>query len=288
MFSLKSLDPSKGFASVYMNMASMKNNGIEVALSVDWFRAKRNGDFAWTTSATFAHNRNEVTVVESQATTAYEFLRTPYQVGYPASALWTYKFAGLTDVGQYSFYDANGEVQERVWNMSPSVLGYMAQTDPKVTIGLENQFRYKGFTLNIMMVYYGGHKMLMMPRNETYQYSVDYGTMDRALLDSWTPDNKNTTVPGFGAYGEAGSMGMEWSNLDIFAKSAAFLKIRNIVLSYDLPQDLTSKIGMNKVSVRFQVDNPRPLYLANGLHYDPETGGIRRPTSYSLGLSFNF
>ncbi|MBQ7998133.1 MAG: hypothetical protein IJ296_02260 [Bacteroidales bacterium] len=65
------------------------------------------------------------------------------------------------------------------------------------------------------------------------------------------------------------------------------MKIRNIVLGYDLPQRWINKIGINRASIRFQIDNPKALWVANDINVDPETLGIRNPSSYILGININ-
>ncbi len=69
---------------------------------------------------------------------------------------------------------------------------------------------------------------------------------------------------------------------------ASFLKIRNIVLGYDFPTEWFHGTGINRLSLRFQIDNPKYLWVANKVHVDPETLGLRNPSSYIFGLNINF
>ena len=41
-------------------------------------------------------------------------------------------------------------------------------------------------------------------------------------------------------------------------------------------------------SLRFQIDNPKYLWVANDVHVDPETLGLRNPSSYIFGLNISF
>ena len=67
-----------------------------------------------------------------------------------------------------------------------------------------------------------------------------------------------------------------------------FLKIRNIVLGYDFPQQWIKHLGINRLSLRFQIDNPKYLWVANDVNVDPETLGLRNQSSYIFGLNVNF
>ena len=68
IFSNMTLDPTTGFSSMFVNMASMRNRGIELQLTYDWLRAKSRKDWAWTTNFTFSHNSNKVTSVVKPST----------------------------------------------------------------------------------------------------------------------------------------------------------------------------------------------------------------------------
>ena len=298
IFANKLLEDSKGFASMAMNAASLKNNGIEVMLALDWFRTGNPGGFAWTTSGTFAYNKNKITDVDTPATRANQLVSTPYKIGYPVSALFSYRFAGISDDG-VNFLYWKGDVTDpsaediKVNSISssspniPEILVYSGQSDPKYSVAMENKFRFRDFSLNTMMVYYGGHKMRMRQVGQGGKNSLPYGPIDIAYLNSWTPDNMNTTVPGYGQYGSS-SPSSEYQSLDVFVQSGDFLKIRNIVLGYDVPRTFLSKVGLTKATLNFQIDNPKALYIANDQGIDPETRGVRRQTSYIFGMNISF
>ena len=286
IFSKKSLDVSKGFTSINMNLADMTNNGVELALSYNWFRESKPGDFGWSTSVTMAYNKNKITYMEVQATTAYSLISSGFQIGYPTSAMFSYRHAGLDDQGQPLWWTADGRKTASITNESVNSVVYSGQADPKINAAMENTLRYKGFSLNFMMVYYGGHKMRVRQYNQTF--TLPFGAVPDYYVNSWTPENKDTNVPGVGQYGAKSIQNQKNEMTDIYVQPADFLKIRNIVLGYDVPKGVIRHIGLNNLQVRFQIDNPRALWQKNDVKVDPETKGIRRPTSYIFGLNFNF
>lgn len=97
IFSNRTLDPTTGFTSMFVNMASMRNRGIELQVTYDWFRAATRKGWSWTTNFTMSHNKNVITSVENPSTRAYQLTDNPYVEGYPSSALWSYRFAGISD-----------------------------------------------------------------------------------------------------------------------------------------------------------------------------------------------
>jgi hypothetical protein len=133
------------------------------------------------------------------------------------------------------------------------------------------------------MTYYGGHKMRALIENETFD--VPYSAIPSYFLNAWTPENP-TGTPGIGRYAST-SLGSEPRYSDISVRDAAFLKIRNIVLGYELPEDIIRVKGINRISLRFQIDNPKYLWIKNKVGVDPETLGIRTPSSYILGVNIN-
>ena len=68
---------------------------------------------------------------------------------------------------------------------------------------------------------------------------------------------------------------------------ADFLKIRNIVFGYNFPRAWPSFLGINRLRLQFQIDNPKAIWTANDLGVDPETLGIRTRSSYIFSLNVN-
>ncbi|MBQ9398485.1 MAG: SusC/RagA family TonB-linked outer membrane protein [Bacteroidales bacterium] len=300
LFSYKTLDPTTGFTSMFMNVADMVNNGVELTFTGDWVRERRRSDFGWSSTLTFAVNKNKITNVENASTRAYELLSNPYVVGYPTSALWSWQFAGISEAdgekGQTLWYSDNDRKTHSAQSGSVETMAYSGQAEPVVIAGLDNRFTWNGLSLSILMAYYGGHVMRALNENETF--GVGSGqAVPSYFLNAWTPEHK-TDTPGIGRYSSS-AIGSECKYSDISVRNAAFLKIRNIVLGYELPENWARKIGASRVNLQFQVDNIPALWTAfnpgrdipyyeKGVRFDPETLGIPQRSSYIFGLHINF
>lgn len=126
--------------------------------------------------------------------------------------------------------------------------------------------------------------MRCLAQNETFSTAF-YGPLGSYFNDAWTPENP-TSVPGIGQYASSELAGETmYSNTAVH--DASFIKLRNMVLGYTIPETWTRKFGINLLSFRFQINNPKALWTANNLGVDPETLGIRNPTSYTIGLNLN-
>ncbi len=281
------LDPTTGFTSIVANAASIRNRGVELVASYDWFVPRSRRDFSWTTSLTFTYNTNEVTDVENPATIAHQLISKPYKVGYPVNAMWSYRFAGISDKigqeGQTLFYVENGAVQHNASGRSIDILEFSGQSDPKYIMGIDNTFKWNGLSLGFVLAYYGGHKMRALAQTEVFNTFTS--PMASYFVDAWTPENK-TDVPGLGIYSST-LIGSEPSYSNTAVRDASFLKLRNIVLGYTIPETWLRRFGIKLLTVSFQVNNPKALWTANDIGVDPETLGIRRPTSYMVGLNLN-
>ncbi|MCM1051759.1 MAG: SusC/RagA family TonB-linked outer membrane protein [Paenibacillus sp.] len=291
IFAQRTLDPTSGFASMNGNVASIRNRGIEVAIAYDWIRPSKGKGFGWTTSLTLSHNKNIVTNVETPAKSASQLLNTPFKTGYPVSAIWSYRFAGIGDQpgeeGQLLWYsDEEGNRQHRVSSLAPSILEYSGQRDPKLIMGMENTLTWNGLRLGVTMVYYGGHKMRALA--ETEMWGIPDSPISSYFLNAWTPDN-HTSTPGFGQYGSVSNSMIcseaYYSNAAV--RDADFLKIRNITLSYDLPARWLRHAGISGCQLRMQLNEPKALWTKNKLGIDPETLSIRGRSSYVFGLNLN-
>ncbi len=300
LFSYKTLDPTTGFTSMFMNVADMVNNGVELTFTGDWIRERRRSDFGWSSTLTFAVNKNKITNVENASTRAYELLSNPYVVGYPTSAIWSWRFAGISDAdgekGETLWYVENGGKRHSAQSAGVEVMEYSGQSEPVVIAGLDNRFTWNGLSLSVLMAYYGGHKMRALAESETFGVAQGQA-VPSYFLNAWTPENP-TNTPGIGRYSSQ-SIGREPSTSDISVRNASFLKIRNIVFGYELPENWARKIGANRVNLQFQVDNIPAVWTAfnpgrdipyyeKGVRFDPETGGIPMRSSYIFGLHINF
>jgi len=289
LFAQKRLDPSEGFASMVINNASMVNSGLEFNFSYDWFRPNASGGFGWTSNLTSSYNKNRVTDVD-------ELTKNPitlaawgsYRKGYPVHSLYSFRFAGLDDMGMAQWYNTAGVPTKTSLGPTESeAIVFSGSADPRVTMGFNNDFSYRGFTLSIFAMYYGGHYFRARPVPLAYP-SANYGAMPSFLLDSWTPENTDTDIPGSGQYYQIAPSNQYYYS-DNLVRRADFIKIRNIALGYLLPSDLATRIKAKNLKVRFQLNNPRSLWIRQkDVHIDPETGGAPVQTSFVLGINANF
>lgn len=289
LFANRRLDPSEGFTSMTVNNASMVNKGVELNLAYDWFRAKSQNGLSWTTNMTGSINNNKVTSVDELTRNPSQIVRgSSFRVGYPVASIWAYRFAGLNAAGVPQWFNAAGTATTA--NLGPAdanALVYMGNEDPKYNLSLNNDLAYKGFTLSVFVVYQGGNYFRARQAPDSY-FGPFYSQTPNFLLNRWTPTNTNTDIPGSGQFYQV-PITSQYNYSDNLIRRADFLKVRNIVLGYVIPRELTTKIRASNVKVNFQINNPNIGWQKQkDVHVDAETGLAPYPTSFVFGLNANF
>jgi hypothetical protein len=297
LFTTTRIDASEGFTSQIINNGGLVNNGIELGLTYAWLKPSGKDGIAWSSQVVFSHNDNKITYIDQVSVTPVQLVQGGYKVGYPVNSLYSNQYKGLNAVGQPQWLAANGTLTTVALTASDlSTIQYSGGTDPKNTVALTNTVFYKGFSLNVLAVYYGGQYMrAVVPDIYT---GVPYASLPSYLANSWTPNHTNTLIPGFGQYAPSnypGSGAVPANQLpyaNSWVRAGDFIKIRNIVAGYQLPRLYASKLGAKIIRLNFQVNNIKALWTKNNVGVDPETvnpvtgsGGAPVPTSYVLGIN---
>lgn len=302
VFGSMSADPTLGFNQYNANTAAIENKGLE--LMINSLNFNSNG-FSWRTGITASFNKNKVLAVQTKdKTSSYDIVYgTDLQKGYPMDALFSYRYAGLNDKGQPGVYDRNGNVKimntygDAIVDVDFEDLKYSGTTTPKYVIGLNNQFSAGAFDFSFLFMYYGGHVMRVQQPNPD---DVNYGYALKGSANYWKQkgDELHTTIPGFPEYGTPGDYSFAakygYTYGDRFVRKADYIRLRDIILTYNLKSETLKKAGITNTQIRFQAQNPFK-YTFSGNSIDSESidkrSGVRslpQQAFYSLTLSTNF
>ncbi len=300
VFGTLSADPTVGFNQYNANTASIENKGLELminSLNVS------TGGFSWRTGLTASFNKNKVLDVQPKDKKySLDIVRnTDLQKGYPMNAVFSYKYAGLNELGQPGVYDKDGNIKlmntldDAIVDVDFGDMVYSGTAKPKYVIGLNNQFSVGAFDLSFLFMYYGGHVMRVQQADPQ---GVGFPLKGSANYWKQKGDEANTDIPGFPVYGSPGDFSYAARNgfayADRYVRRADYIRLRDVVLTYNLKSDWLKKAGISNTQLRFQAQNPFK-YTFSGNDVDPEAidkrEGIRnlpQPAFYSLTLSTNF
>lgn len=281
--------PSRGIPgnSILTNVGSMTNRGLELSLNATVMQKK---DFSWTTNFNITTLRNEVTSLaagNADIQPATSGLERPsmIRVGESIGSFYAVRTGGVNPQnGQRIFFYrdgtavqynhaapvasrwtlvSNGAVAPRVADQANDGV-IIGPALPKWTGGWENNFRYKGFDLNMLFFFSGGNYIY----NGTKAGIRDMRSWNNSkeMLTRWQKAGDQTDIPRvvFGDNISNGSGVVISENVE----KGDFLKLRNITLGYSLPKTITDRVGINSFRFYAQVMNAFTWTAYTG--YDPE------------------
>lgn len=304
LIGLRMLPLETGYTSTTVNWAQMENEGVEVALTTRNIHTK---DFTWFTNLNFGYNDNTVL----RETVAENAIR-PSREGYSVGAIFAYKTAGLDDEGYPLFLTQDGRKVTateffKLNNAGASTLSaeeqrnlysYIGSTEPKVSGGFMNTFKYKRVTLGINCIFNFGMYVQTTPTYDPTNYDRGLNS-NRDILNRWTPDHTNTTLPKLmtendgrtGEYLRYKEQNL-FRELDIWVKKQNYFRFESIRLGYELPEKWLKPVGIKSASVSLEGRNLWVIASNYQNYLDPETMGnpyaAPIPKSFIFGLNVNF
>ena len=296
-------DPTVGFSSGVVNYASMTNNGVELELNgviID----KEN--FKWKSNLNFSYNSNKVTEIDREQTTHNILFNGKLSVGESANNIYAIDYAGVSNTGEMLIREPDGTIkswkQKDYASFPVNELVKMGKAIAPYYGGFSNTFSYNGLDLTVNLTYKFGHKF----RREVGDIVSSYGgvTTNGIWANRWQKpgDELTTRVPGIAYNGLNPYSGQQESLFDNFRNQyfyqfatdhvydASFIRVRDIVLGYTLPESLIEKTFFKSFKVTGQLTNPF-LWVANKPGLDPEAHtrmAFDNLKTLTLGIKANF
>lgn len=178
-----------------------------------------------------------------------------------------------TGVGDLIF-DDNG-----LGRVTPSSRKYIGNPWPKLTMGINMNFAYKG--LDLALVFNGafGFDIMNLVKPYTHMFMSDNTTADIFGTSCFGKDNTTVTSdPRVGYLNAQGSVigdgaaNRNYSTVSGYmVDKGDYLKLKNLSLGYSLPQKYSRKAKMEKVRIYFSAQNLFTITSYKGI--DPEIGG---------------
>ena len=292
LLSDKALNVLTGYSSIYANVGSLENKGVELSLHTANIQTK---DFAWSSTLNLSYNKNKILDYYQVPTTTLwnKIYYGAYTEGYPAGAIWRVKWAGLRhEDGVAQAYDKDGNIQYDLNKFTADDAYCMGTTVPKWSGSFTNTLSYKGFDLTAMIIFNLGHKMCVYS-SPSLKGRLNYNRSNE-FDNRWRQpgDEEHTIIPS--AYEDPTNSGRGvydgiFGYADALYQSASYAKLRELTLSYSLPKHICDKLKMQSVKVRLTGHDIFKI-VANDKGVDPEVGlnNYNYGTYCSVGLSINF
>ncbi len=280
-----------GFSQITTNLGRIDNSGIEFALNSQNIRTDQ---FQWNTSLNFSHNTNKVASLigldHDNDGKEDDLVASNLFIGHSLGAVYGYRLDGIYQIGDEiptgwspgteRIVDVNGDGL-----ITPDDREILGRQEPAFRLGVQNVFRYKGFSLHLFLnAVQGGKNGYLGTTGINYRNSSSVLVQNIFReFDYWTPAN-----PGgeFHLPGAAGAIVPE------LFKNRSFVRLQDVSLAYTFNPSL---IGKWKVQgLKLFVSGKNLATWTGWKGWDPETGqGIIRDgrpvlKSYAVGIDVTF
>lgn len=267
----KALPPSLGFGSIISNLGEIENTGFEFLISTQNIS---DPDFSWSTDLNLSINNNKIVDVDLVPGTEYLEMNeaqlkpigilpfttiTIIQEGLPTNSFFGYKTRGVLGEGEVDAIQPDAvpgdplyvDVNEDgvISSDDRTVLG---QGFPKYILGLTNTFKYKSVSLSLFLTGVFDVDLLNVNRDIGYRSNRLISAQNR-----WTPETADGTLPFRNHTGEF------WMN-DQIVESGDYIRLKNVVVSYDFPKE---KLGF---ALQVYASGTNLVTWTNYSGFDPE------------------
>ena len=249
-----------------------------------WYTGKQVGEI-------WGYRSDGLIQTEAEAD-AYNQLDLSYLSGKP----WT--------PGDVHYLDLNGDGAVNKGSNTLDDMGdytVIGNTTPRYQYTINGMISWRGLSLSLM--FQGIGKRDWSPNGVYFWGCGPYAqvTVFPEHLDYWTPENTGAYYPKPYIHSAGGVVPFNsktQQRTDRYLQSAAYCRLKNLTVSYDLPTDWTHRVGLSKLQVYFSGENLLTFTRLKGM-FDPEAiftasdysaeGGKNYPMNrvVSVGLIIN-
>ncbi len=278
-----------GFPNTYSNIGKTKNHGVEVTLNL--IPVQTAGGFVWESNLNAAWQKDEIVEL---AYGKNDMVDNAWFIGRSINVLYGFDNMGLwqdtpDDLAEMAKWKENGynftpgNVRPRDQNgdykMTIDDRVVLGNSNPTWTMGWYNTLSFKNIELSMGL--YGRMGYTASVGGEALTAHSNQRT-----LDYWTPDNTDAEFQK-PIMGQASSGSQDNFSGLLGFKKASFVKIRNVSLGYNVPQNLCARVGLNNLKLYAQSLNPGNIYQSLDW-YDFDTDATYFNRSFVVGLQVGF
>jgi len=310
-----SVSYATGYSSKYVNAGEIQNKGVELTL---FGTPVQSGDFKWDIMLNWAKNINEVISLDSGLQNLQ--ISGNLQGGVTINARVGEPY-GTIQGSDYVYQDGKRVVKSNgYYLLSPTTDIVLGTIQPDFTAGLNNRFTYKNWALSFLIDWQKGGSIFsvdmwyglgtgLYPETD---YINDLGNPTR---DPLTDDETSGGVILEGVVNTGTAEEPIWVENDFrvpgddyrvfgwarnpnagFVYDASYIKLREVVLTYSLPEKVMANSAIKGVSFSL-VGSNLWIIMKNLPYADPEAGqssgnvqgwqsGVM-PTTRNIGLTVN-
>ncbi len=276
------------------NFGSIRNTGFEVkVVSVNIKPIKPDG-FKWTTEASFSTNQNTILQIDRLSTSS-NYIR---KVGVDYYQWYIESYAGVDSANGKALWFSDSAKTKTTNKYAGAIAQQQGSAMPKFFGSVTNIFNYKGFSLFVQLFYNWGNKIYNTNGpGVSSDGSAGFSAIGNINIYNyehrWRKPGDVTDVPAPVIYGT--QTGLSGQSSTRFLYDGSYIRLRDVMISYKLPDRLVAKARLSSVSIYARANNLLTYVKDKRLPYDPETGidGTlnQRPPIYRtvlVGTNINF
>ncbi|SEW53933.1 SusC/RagA family TonB-linked outer membrane protein [Chitinophaga arvensicola] len=270
-----SLPGITGFSGIMANFpAVIQNTGWEITLST--INIKTN-HFTWSTNFNITIPKNQMLSYQGLDKNNSIF------IGRSLSVRTYFDYAGVNDTsGKYQFRDLKGNLTYTP--SSPTDKTVIYNFDPKFYGGFQNNFTYKGYSLDIFFTFINrmGTDGYSYGINNAFPGSFLGGTNNQltSVLDRWQKPGDKATHEQFSTDGFTSLTNINNSSASIV--DASYIRLKNISVSWQIPDSWKKSARLQDARLFINAQNILTITKYKGL--DPETTGYSLPPLRTISV----
>ncbi len=264
------LPATTGFNSVQANLpATVENRGWEVEFSSDNIR---KGNFRWQTSLNMSFPKNELISYPGLEQSPYAHT---YREGYPLNIALLYEYEGIDpETGYYQVIDQNGD---GVYDQEDKVV--IQDRTREYFGGIQNSLSYKGISLQFLFQFVQQEGSL----TSMFKSGFPENQLQELINTSGTTHQISQTPEASLAYSRV-------VDSDLVIEDASFIRLKTLNLSYQIPADWTTALGIMEAKFFVAGQNLWTLTDYRGMDPDTPMGGLSFSglRTFTTGVQINF
>ena len=266
----ESIPRSSGYGSITSNLGALSNTGFELTLNT---HPVLTHDFAWDLDFIYTTNRCIVDKLYGSLSTHGGVVQEgkPYMRWGMKKLLGTWSTEEAAEAAVYGRTPGDYKLEDFNKNneYDDGDTQYVGMASPKGEISIVNNFTWKGLNLMVDIGAAWGFMVSNVAQSLYVGQAVFTNSLTGILDAAWTPDNQNTTLAQLRQPTDA-NFGNNYMGT-FFLEKGDYIRVRNIVLSYDLKRDLLKNVrGIKGLLVGVSIENPFLFTAYTG--FDPEVG----------------
>ncbi|NHB68719.1 SusC/RagA family TonB-linked outer membrane protein [Perlabentimonas gracilis] len=266
----KQVHQTSGFSTNFMNIGSLLNQGIE--FQMDGQILKTN-NIVWSAGFNVAYNRTELLDLGDTDEMTYvrpvdneTDPRLKHKVGMSMYTFYLKDYYGVNpSTGQALWRAEDGQLTS---DFNKAAWIYAGSPEPKFIGGINTSVSWKGLSLGAFLEFKQGNKVLIIENRFTHA-DGNYMSMNQAksALNYW----KQPGDTGVNPKPIAGQSTNSYNTANTrWLEDGSYVRIKDLSLSYTLPQNLTSQMKLGGMKVYVSAMN---LYTFHDVNFwDPERG----------------